>query len=260
MNTDPTPNSGTNRIQAVGTTFQILHALQNRGWTGVSELAEDMDIPKSTVHVYLLSLHDEGYLRRKDGKYRLSLRFLELGGNIRQDFPIYQTARQYMDELSSETGEVANLGVEEDGKRVLMYTTQPPTGIFDNAPAGEHKPLHWTALGKALLAQLPDSRIIEIADEHGLPAATEKTITDVDELLDEIESVRQQGYAIEDEEQWERIKAIAVPIEHVSDPPLPAAVSIAGPKFRIDDGDRLDELLNELKNTVNIIELEYEHY
>lgn len=260
MCADPSGSAGSNRIQAVDNTFEILHALRDRGWTGVSELAEDLDIPKSTVHVYLSTLHDNGYLTKEDGQYRPSLRFLEMGGNIRQRLTIFQTARQHIDELSNRTGEVANLGVEENGQRVLLYTTEPPEGIFDNAPTGEFKPIHWTAIGKALLAQLSDSRIREIVDDRGLPAATDKTITDIDELFEEVERIREQGYAVEDEEHWEQIKAIAVPIEHLSDPPVRAAVAISGPKNRIGEGERVEEFLEEIRSTVNVIELEYEHY
>jgi DNA-binding IclR family transcriptional regulator len=260
MSQDPPSTAGPNRIQAIENTFEIVHALRERGWTGVSELADALDLPKSTVHVYLATLYDVGYLAKDDGRYRLGLRFLELGGEIRQDIGIFRIARQQVDRLSNRTGEVANLGVEESGRRVLLYTAEPPEGLFDNAPTGQFKRMHWTALGKALLAQLPADRVDEIVERDGLPAATEHTITDPGELFEEIERIRDRGYSIEDEEHHESIKAIAVPVEHVSDPPLPTAVSISGPKSRIGEGEEMEELLKEIQSTVNAIELEYEYY
>lgn len=254
------PNPERNRIQAVDNTFEIILALRDKGWTGVSELAEELDLPKSTVHVYLSTLHDIGYLTKRDGRYRLSLRFLELGGYIRQRIDIFRTARHQIDELSNKTGEVANLGVEEDGRRVLLYSAEPPEGLFDNAPTGEFRLMHWTALGKALLAQLPDSQIEAIVERDGLPAATDNTITDPEALFEEIERVREQGYSIEDEEHHESIKAIGVPVKYVNEPSMRTAVSISGPKRRIGEGEELHSLLKEIQSTVNVIELEYEYY
>ncbi|GAB6862531.1 IclR family transcriptional regulator [Haloplanus litoreus] len=260
MTSNPPSDSGRNRIQAVDNAFEIILALREKEWTGVSELANELELPKSTVHVYLSTLHDIGFLTKKEGKYRLSLRFLELGGNIRQQIDIFRTARHQIDELSNRTGEVANLGVEENGWRVLLYSAEPPEGLFDNAPTGEFKPMHWTALGKALLAQCSDERIEEIVEREGLPAATDHTITDPNRLFEEIERIRERGYSIEDEEHHESIKAIGVPVKHVSDPPLRTAVSISGPKSRIGEGDKVEDLLQEIQSTVNVIELEYEYY
>lgn len=250
---------GKHRIQAIDNTFEILHALRETGWTGVSELATELELPKSTVHVYLTTLYDNGYLTKADGKYRLSLRFLELGGEIRHGMDIFQTARQQIDRLSNRTGEVANLGVEENGRRILLYSASPPDGLFDNAPIGQFKRMHLTALGKAILAQLPDSRIETIIDREGLPAATEHTITDRETLFEEIERIREQGYSIENEENVESIKAIGVPIGTVSTLPMQTAVSISGPKSRI-TGEETENLLKEIQSAVNVIKLEYEYY
>jgi DNA-binding IclR family transcriptional regulator len=249
-----------NRIQAVDNVFDVIDVLRGRGWMGVSELADELDLPKSTVHVYLATLHDNGYVSKADGQYRLNLRFLELGGEIRHRLDIFRVARSQLDALSETTGEVANLGVEEEGRRVLLYSAKPPEGLFDNAPTGEFKQLHYTALGKTLLAQLPDERIESIVERDGLPEATENTITSEAELFEEIDRIRERGYAIEDEEHHDGIKAIGVPIRHVEDPPVEAAVSISGPKSRIGTGNSMDELINEVRSTVNAIELEYEYY
>ena len=115
-----------------------------------------------------------------------------------------------------------------------------------------------TALGKALLAQLPDDEIERIVERHGLPAATENTITEVEPLLEEIERVREQGYSIEDEEHHDGIQAIGVPVPYVENPPVFTAISVSGPKSRIKTN--IQELLNEIQSTVNVIELEYEYY
>ncbi|MFC6723540.1 IclR family transcriptional regulator [Halobium palmae] len=248
-----------NRIKAVRTMFRVVDGLREHGQMGVSQLAERLEMPKSTVHVYLKTLEDEGYVVNEDGSYRASLRFLELGGDIRQQLSIFQAVRPQVDDLSAETGEVANLGIEEGGQRVLLYSSEPSEGVFDNSPVGQYTHMHRTALGKALLAQLPDARVREILDEHGLPRATENTITDRDELFAEIDEIRERGYSIEDEERRKGIKALAAPIRYDDDPSPVAAVSVSGPKPRIGDVAN-DELIDAIKNAVNVTELRYKHY
>ncbi|MFA1610832.1 IclR family transcriptional regulator [Halobellus rubicundus] len=248
-----------NRIKAISTMFTIVDGLRELETAGVSELADHLDMPSSTVHIYLKTLEEEGFVLNDDGQYRSSLRFLELGGDIRQRMSIFRTVRPQVDELSAQTNEVANLGIEEDGKRVLLYTSEPSEGVFDNSPVGQYTHMHWTALGKALLAQLPDQRIHDIVDRHGLPEATDRTITDRETLFERIETIRDRGFSIEDEERRRGIKALAVPIQYDSNPSPPAAVSISGPKRRIGE-ESYDGLLDAIKNAVNVSELRYKHY
>lgn len=249
-----------NRIKAARTLFDVVEGLHSLGEAGVSELADHLDRPKSTVHVYLSTLLEEGYVVKRGDRYRTSLRFLEIGGNARKRLGIYQAARPEVDSLSSETGEVATLGIEERGKRVLVYSSEPAEGVFDNSPTGQYTHMHWTALGKALLAQLPDERVESIVDEHGLPRATENTITEPDSLFDELEHIRDVGYSVEDEERREGIKAIAVPVRHADSRSPVSAVSISGPRRRI-GADRVDEdLIESVMDAVNVIELKNKHY
>lgn len=259
MNRREGQGSSRNRIKAVRTMFVVVDGLRDLGQTGVSQLADHLEMPKSTVHVYLKTLEEEGYAINDDGRYRPSLRFLELGGDVRQGLSIFQAVRPQVDDLSAETGEVANLGIEEDGKRVLLYSSEPSEGVFDNSPVGQYTYMHWTALGKALLAQLPDARVEEIVERHGLPEATENTVTDREELLAELDRIRERGFSIEDEERRKGIKALAVPVQYDEDPSPVAAVSISGPKRRIGEAE-YDELLDAIQSAVNVTELRYKHY
>lgn len=248
------------RIGAAETLFEIVEGLQDLDGAGVSELADHLDRPKSTVHIYLATLADMDYVIKGDDRYRLSLRFLELGGQTRKRMNIFEAARPQIDSLSLETGEVANFAIEEQGQRVLLYSSEPLEGVFDNSPTGQYTHMHWTALGKALLSRLPHKRVEEIIEEHGLPRATDNTITDPDALFEELESIRERGYSVEDEERREGIKAIAVPLRHNAESDPVAAVSISGPKRRIGHESIDQSLLEALRDTVNVIELEYKHY
>ncbi|GAA0669093.1 IclR family transcriptional regulator [Natronoarchaeum mannanilyticum] len=248
-----------NRIQAVENVFDVIENVGELGSCGVRELADHMDIPKSTAHVYLKTLEDVGYVINQDGNYSLSLRFLNIGGRARHNMSLYQVGRSEVDELAHTTGEVATMGCEEDGYRVMLYRTEPTGAVFNNAPTGEYTQMHWTALGKALLSQKSDTEIRSIADRHGLPQATEHTIVNQDELLDEIETIRSQGYAVEDEERVKGVKSIAIPVENNGER-SDAAISVAGPKHEFDDDRIQKEFLPALQNTANVVELKTKHY
>ena len=122
--------------------------------------------------------------------------------------------------------------------------------------------MHQTALGKALLSQMSNNRVDQVLDRHGLPAATDRTITQRDVLFAELNSVREKGYSIEDEERCEGIKAIAVPLQHEADnteEPV-SAVSISGPKRRISTNNADNALVEALRDAANVLELRYKHY
>lgn len=248
------------RIKAAETLFDVIEGLQELGEAGVSELANHLNRPKSTVHIYLMTLVDLGFVIKTDDRYRTSLRFLELGGQTRKRMDIFESARPEIDSLSQETGEVANFAIEEQGKRVLLYSSEPLGGVFDNSPTGQYTHMHWTALGKALLSQLPDDRVHDIIETHGLPRATEHTITEPDALFEELSVIRDQGYSIEDEERREGIKSVAVPIQHTEESSPVSAVSISGPRRRIGEEEIKGQFLDALLDTVNVIELKDKHY
>lgn len=252
------PGPADNYIEAVQKSFTLVEALAQHRSIGVSELARTVDLPKSTVDVHLRTLEELGYVvRTDDDAYRLSLRFLEHGGRIRKQIDLYHVARPQVDKLSNAVGEVATIGYEERYQRVLLHRTEPIEGLSDNAPVGQINRLHWTALGKALLSQLSAEEIDHVIETLGLPEATERTITDREALLEEVDRIREQGYAVEDEERIRGVRSVAVPLD-VDDEN--AAISTVGPKHRVTT-DRIEsELVEALRETANVIALKYEHY
>ncbi|RQG96517.1 IclR family transcriptional regulator [Natrarchaeobius chitinivorans] len=238
--------------------FEILELLKNSGPMTVSEVSEELDLPWSTTHIYLQTLVKSSSVIRTDNEYDLSYMFLHYGGEYRQRSAIFETARKKIDELAQETGEIVDLGVEEDGQRVLIYKSEGKEGIYDNPPIGEYTNMHWTALGKVLLAQQSDERVKQIVSQHGLPQATEYTITKESTLFDRLDEIRERGFAIEDEERRLGVKGIAAPILDQSSEEAPGALSISGPKNRFHD-DRISELAEYLNESINIIELKYNY-
>lgn len=248
-------------LKGVNKAFEIVESLQELDGARVSELADHLDIPTSTTHIHLKTLHEAGYVTRDGEEYRLGLRFLEHGGYERRQLDIYRAAKQQINELAAQTNEAANLGVEEHGQRVLVYKSEvPDDAVYDNAATGERTNLHWTALGKSILAQYDEERVRDIVDRYGLPQATSETITDVDELLAECKRIRERGYAIEDEERRKGILAVGAPVFDSSSGDVVGSVCVSGPKTRMTDSGVRQEVLDAVQNSANVIELRYNHY
>jgi DNA-binding IclR family transcriptional regulator len=244
--------SGT--VGATATTFAVLRGLLDLGGAGVTELSAHLDLPKSTLHDHLRTLHEEEFVVTDGSTYRLGLRFLELGACARNQRQIYETARPEVDRLADETGELANLLVEERGWGVYLHRSRGDEAVRVEAFIGNRVHLHSTALGKAVLAHLPDERVAEIVATRGLPAQTERTTTDPDALRAELDAIRERGYAVDDEEHHAGLRCLAAPILD-GDGRVLGAMSVAGPTNRM-RGERFDERLPRLlKERVNVVEL-----
>ncbi|GAB3031861.1 IclR family transcriptional regulator [Natronobiforma cellulositropha] len=245
------------RIKSLERGFDIVECLHEEGALTVSELAEERDIPTSTAHIYLKTLADLGYVVGESGRYELSFRFLEHGGHVRQRSELYHLARSEVDTLAEVTNEVSALGVPENGKRVLLYKTEGAEAVYDNPPIGEYTHMHWTALGKAILSEFPREAVTEIVDRHGLPSRTHRTIDTEAALFDELETTRERGYALEDEERWDGIRSVAVPI--LDEESVIGAISVSGPKHRFEHEWVESELLEHLTRSKNVISVRLRH-
>ncbi|MBV0926148.1 IclR family transcriptional regulator [Halomicroarcula limicola] len=247
------PDDGGKRVAAVQRAFEVVSVLRDAGTVRISDVADALDIPTSTAHVHLKTLESAGYVVQGADGYRLGLQFLRDGAVARSELRAYSTAKSEIDNLAESTGEVANLGVEENGQRVIVYQAEGSEAVYDNALVGEYTNMHWTALGKAILAELPDDYVEEIVDSYGLPTATENTIDTPEALFETLTAIRERGFALEDEERRTGIRSIAVPLE-VEDRVV-GAVSLSGPKERFDDDRIEDELLPALKDRTNVVEV-----
>lgn len=241
------------RVGAVERAFGVVSVLRESGPMRITDVASELEMPTSTAHVHLKTLADLGYAVKTPEGYRLSLRFLRDGSAVRSDLNVYTVAKQEIDDLAWKTGEVANLGVEEDGQRVILYQSEGDEAVYDNALVGEFTHMHWTALGKALLAEYSKTDVEQIVDRHGLPTATTATIDEIDTLHEELDRISENGFALEDEERRDGIRSIAVPI--VVESRLAGAISLSGPKERFDDERIHDELLPALRDCANVIEV-----
>lgn len=243
-----------NAIKSAETTLEILETIKELDRAGVSDLAAELDKPKSTVHNYLRTLEQAEYLIKEDEKYRIGLRVLGLGEHVKDRLEITRIAKSEIDELAETTGELASLMLEEHGRGIYVYLDSGDNAVYLDARPGKRTYLHQTALGKSLLASYPDERVDAIADRHGLPKATENTITDRAELFDELRAIRERGYAIDNGERVSAMRCVATAIQPDGQEPR-GAISVSGPASRM-QGEFFDERIPKaVQEVASVIEI-----
>jgi DNA-binding IclR family transcriptional regulator len=234
-------------------TLDIVQALRKLDGASVSEVAEYLDIPKSTTYNYLTTLEQNAYLIKQKNDYRLATRFLGIGEYVKGKLDVCNIAEPEIEMLAEKTGELSNLMIEEHGRGIYVYKAKGEDAVPIDTYAGKRCYLHVTALGKAILAQMPRERVDDIIDTHGLPSETAQTITDRERLYEELDTIRDQGIAFDREECIDGLHCVAAPIVGDNDRIL-GAISVSGPTVRL-SGVRFEEKVpNLLKEAVNVIE------
>lgn len=247
-------NGAKNPVKTTRRSLDVIETLREMDGARLTELADRLELPNSTVHSHLSTLVERDYVLKDDDVYRVGLRFLELGEHARTRRKIYERAKPEIDELAAETGEVASVLVEESGWGVYLYSSRGENAVPLDISPGKHVHLHATALGKCVLAHLPQSRVEGIIERRGLPERTDNTITDRDALFDELERVRDRGFAIDDEERVAGIRCVGAAVKSESGNVI-GAISVSGPTSAL-TGDRLTETVPEhLFSAANVVEL-----
>jgi IclR family KDG regulon transcriptional repressor len=216
-------------------TLDILEGIKEvPGGVRLSDLARAVGMPKATVYRILSTLESRGFLDRgEDGAYRMARKLFDL----QQPFPIERilnrVAPPCMEELARSTRETVNLGVLDGGEVVVTNTIESPQSVRMSSKVGNRRHLHTTSIGKVLLAALPEKELLRLLRLKGLPRLTPHTIVNRIALLEEIERVRKQGYAIDNQENELEGCCIGAPLLG-PDGRVVAALSISGPVFRMD--------------------------
>ena len=222
-------------VQATATSMAIVEALSTRETAGVTELAEELGISKSAVHIHLSTLSDLGYVAGTGGAYRLTHRFLQLGLATRERNPVFRFGRAELRNLARSTGEIVNLVVPEGYNGVYLYRIGEGEHPI---PEGGTAELHASAAGKAILAFRSHDAVDEYVEETSLPARTDRTITDPSALRAELRSISDRRIAFDRGEQTPDWQCVASPIV-VGGQPV-GAISVSGPADRM-QGKRLEE-------------------
>ncbi|MDX1887106.1 IclR family transcriptional regulator [Mycolicibacterium sp. 120270] len=221
-------------VQSVDRAVSVLEILARLGEAGVTDLASDIGVHKSTVSRLLTALEEHELVEQayERGKYRLGFGILRLANAVSGQLDITQQGREICERLAVEVGETVNIAVLRSHYAVNVDQARGPTSVGSHNWVGELTPLHATSSGKILVAFMSAEARQELLAEAGLPRYTEHTITKPDDLERQLESVARDGYVISIEELELGLTAVAAPIRDHTGTVI-AALSVSGPVYRL---------------------------
>ena len=196
-------------VQSVARAALLLDLVGNAGagGLGVTEIAGRLKVAKSTALSLARTLGAAGLLRAVDPgpRYVLGLNLLRLGDLVGQQTSIAELSLPTLRELSNLTGLTARLAMNENGYPVFLERIDGERSIRFHAPLGQREEPHATAAGKAILAQMNEQQVRDFIADAGMVVRTSKTLTDITTLLEDLDRVRAEGYATDDEEETEGV-------------------------------------------------------
>lgn len=223
---------------------------------GITEISERLGLYKSNVHNIMDTFVKAGYIKKNpdNGKYRLTLKVLQLGHVVSSNISFRKTVQPHMQELADATGETVFLAIPgEDAEVVYLDSSSPRNMMTVKSVMGIKAPLYCTGIGKAMLAYLPRD-VVDAVFARGLASFTDNTVTDRDALLQELETTRRRGYAIDNMEHQYGIKCVGMPIRNRKGEVV-AGLSISGPSLRFDE-QRIDEHVHRLGSIIASLEID----
>ena len=241
-----------NYIEVMGKIFAVLEYFVETGTARKSiasaDLARALPFARTTVHRILYSLEKLGYVERDEvrSRYQLSPKFFELTGPAVHFRRLQTISKGVMQSLLLRFGETVNLGMLEDGQVAYIEVLQSPSALRIAAIPGERNPVHCTALGKAMLAFLPQNEVDSILEHHPPVRRTPKTITQRRHLLEHLGSIREHAVALDMEENLSGVICAAAPVFDQSGRVI-AGISVSGPSGRMEP--KLAQVQKEIRNS-----------
>lgn len=228
-------------VQSVDRALTILELLAADGRLGVSEIAALLDVHKSTASRLLATLEAHGLAEQLPdrGRYQLGVGVLRLAGATRSRMDVVQESRAVTADLAARVGETVNVVILSGRETLYLDQVSGPSALQIHNWVGRRNPIHATANGRVLLAHVSaaerESIIAAATGADGdLSRLTEHTLVDPGALLDDLEAVRERGYAVARDELEVGLTAVAAPVRGASGEVI-ASLSVSGPTFRIDD-------------------------
>ena len=234
-------------IKVLNKSLSILDTMLRQGSAmSMTEISEKLGLYPSTTHRILDTLKHWGYVEQEPNnqRYQLGLKVIELGMAKLHQMDLAREATPYLKELVKQCNETVHLGVLEEEEVLYLAKEESSQTIRMCSYVGKRAPVHCTALGKVLLAYLPEGEKKKILGKRELPRLTEKTVTDKEELEKELNRIKKQGFALDRGENEKDVCCIAAPIKNCQRKVI-AAISISTPVYRIDINKQ-----NNLKETL----------
>lgn len=233
----------TGQVRSLTRALSIMkHLAASSDGMSLTELSEATQLPPSTTHRLLTTLEAERFVRPDPqvGLWRIGVAAFFVGSSFARSRDTLALVRPYLRRLMEVTGETSNLFVESDGEAVCIGQIESRHAMRALTGIGGRVMLHTSAAGKVLMANMDPNRLENVLRQFSLSRITDKTIVDHRLLASALDSVRRQGYAIDDEEHALGLRCVSAPVfNEFGD--VVAAVSISGPTARIPD-ERLKSL------------------
>ena len=216
-------------VQSVARALEILELFQNKREMGISELGEAMGLSKSTIYGLVNTMVTFGYLEQNSEtkKYRLGMKLFELGTTVEARMDLRREARPFCGAIAKRYGQTVHLATHWEGEVVYIDKFDQPDFLISYSQVGKRAPMSCTGVGKALLAYLPQSYLEQYVFPKPLPQKTSHSLSTKEALLENLETVRRLGYAVDDEEIELGLRCVAAPIFNHQGQPV-AAVSLSG--------------------------------
>jgi len=221
-------------VKPVHNAIRILQVLGQEQGMGVTQISKLLQMPKSSVHDILSTLHNDG-LVEKDGErnhYSLGLRLFELGNMARANLELRRISIPFLRSLNEDLDETVHLTILDGWQVLYIECFESVKQLRTYSVIGVRAPLHCTAVGKAILAFFTDKQFDQMIKAMGLAKFTENTITDRQRLEREMIVIRQRGYAVDNSEHEEGVRCIGAPI-HNHEAEVMASISVSGPSQRM---------------------------
>lgn len=223
------------QVQVLDRALAILQMLSAEGPDlSLGEISTKLELHKSTVHRLIMVLERHKFIERNsiNGRLRLGLKLFELGTRAISHLDLRERARPILDRLVLETGETVHLGILDDTEVLYLEKVEPARSVRMTSSVGRRNPAYCTAMGKAIMAYMPEEQVEAIVRKHGLKALTANTITSFLELKTDLAAIRSRGYSIDNEEIEEGVRCVGCVVRDFSGGPI-AAISVSGPAFRL---------------------------
>lgn len=219
---------------------------QRESWS-LTELAAHLGLNKATAFRILHTLQESGYLTKDEdtGRFQLGMRFYSLGKTAMRHEQLKWQALPPLMHLAESTGETVYVGILYEGDAVCVQIVDGTELVRMHSFVGKRSPAHASALGKVLLASMPDAEIEDYVATYGLKSFTANTITDPARLREELRQIRDQGYALDAEEMAIGLRCIGAPITDHTGRPF-ATVSLSAPSDRMTP-ERIATLVPQIK-------------
>jgi IclR family KDG regulon transcriptional repressor len=244
---------GTDLVNSVLKAVKILEIIGRSKPLGISEIGRELDIPKSSTHNLLQTLESEGFVERNQdtNKYNLGTRLIELGYRAQNDLAICRIAKPYLNGINQETDETVHLTIL-DGEEVLYVDcVESKRRMRTYSVIGIKAPLYCTAVGKAIMAELPEKNIKNIIKTRGLRRLTDSTITNASSLFQDLLETRTRGYSIDNKEHEDQLICVGSVIRDASGEAF-ASLSVSGPSDRMTE-ERIIHIGGLVKNATSEI-------